>query len=214
MIKPNYYRLEEAAERSKQTVNALIHFGATGKLPVYLLLQTCYPKVIFEHDTTAPPPEDFRIIDPEGRQSAMYRAAVGGPQRVTTHSLQQYENGAENVAAGLDWNQAMGIEGGSIRRWFYPDPVICLSSENMVIMAADMGLLMDVDDEKPIGTRERNTLYAILDAALTAAKIDISQPYKAAEVISSLTADASGTPKVGTETIANHLKNILKASRP
>lgn len=222
MIKRDYYPIEQAAKLTNHTVEDLIHFGAAGKVPVYVLLDLCYPKIIFEHNADADTDKDFRIIDPQGSEKSMYTVPVSGPQRITAFSLKQFELGADHVAAGLDWNRAMGLSTSGVRRWYYPDPVVNLAVSNMVITEADVRLLKGEADDvplleepshRPLSTRERNGLYDIIDGLLKQAEIDIGEPYKAAEVLASLLSNEEGKPKVGAETIAKHLKNIRDRRR-
>jgi len=66
-----------------------------------------------------------------------------------------------------------------------------------------------VDDEKVLGTRERNTLLTIIAALCKELSIDVSQPSKAAAAIESLTTKIRA--RVAQRTIENHLKRIPEA---
>lgn len=64
-------------------------------------------------------------------------------------------------------------------------------------------------EEKPLETRERNTLLAIIAVLCNDAKIDYTKPSKAADYIQS-TADKMGL-SIGETTIKGHLKKITDA---
>ena len=63
-----------------------------------------------------------------------------------------------------------------------------------------------------LGTRERNSLYAIIRVLLKEAKMP-SEPYKTAEIISSATSYEHGTCEVSRNCVADHLKRALASSR-
>jgi len=65
--------------------------------------------------------------------------------------------------------------------------------------------------EKPLGTRERDTLLTIIAALCKDANIDINTPSKAGDLISSMT-DSIGA-HVGKRTIEEHMKKIPDALR-
>ena len=62
--------------------------------------------------------------------------------------------------------------------------------------------------DKPLVKRERLSLFRIIRVLANEAKIDISRPTKAAEIISALTAELDDEQKVGVTTIASHLRRI------
>ena len=65
------------------------------------------------------------------------------------------------------------------------------------------------EQEKPLSTKERNTLLAIIATLCHEAKIDYTKPAKAAASIQH-TADSMGI-SIGESTIENHLKKIPDA---
>ncbi len=72
-----------------------------------------------------------------------------------------------------------------------------------------------VKEEKPLATRERDTLLTIIAALAKAAKVpldDYSQPGKAAGYIEGLTAELGA--RVSKRAIENHLKKISDALEP
>jgi hypothetical protein len=58
-------------------------------------------------------------------------------------------------------------------------------------------------NDKPLGKRERDTLLRIIGVLAKQAKLDLTEPYKAGEVIAAML-DAAGI-NLGAQTIANHL---------
>jgi hypothetical protein len=64
------------------------------------------------------------------------------------------------------------------------------------------------DAEKPLDARERDTLLLMIKALAKEAKVDISQPFKAAETIAHLIEELGYNRALGT--IANHLKTLNK----
>ena len=65
------------------------------------------------------------------------------------------------------------------------------------------------DSTKPLGERERATLLTIVAALAAEAKIDITKPSKAAELIENLT--TRHCVRVAARTIADHLNRIPDA---
>ena len=63
-----------------------------------------------------------------------------------------------------------------------------------------------------LGTRERNSLDAIIRALLKEAEMP-PEPYKAGKIISDLTSDENGTCEVSPNCVADHLKRILANQR-
>jgi hypothetical protein len=66
-----------------------------------------------------------------------------------------------------------------------------------------------VAKEKPLGTRERDTLRTIIAALANAAKTDLSKPFKAAGQIEAMTIKIGA--RVSARAIENHLKGISDA---
>lgn len=73
----------------------------------------------------------------------------------------------------------------------------------------DSSLSRTVDEDRPLGTKERNILLAIIGVLCKSQGIDISKPAKAAGAIKNLTALAG--LNIGETTIEQHLKRITEA---
>ncbi|QBQ96301.1 hypothetical protein [Paraburkholderia pallida] len=67
----------------------------------------------------------------------------------------------------------------------------------------------DSDSDKPLSSREKNTLLKIINALCTANGLDTNAPYKAAEVIANHIEQAGQS--VSVETIASKLKEVQKS---
>lgn len=63
------------------------------------------------------------------------------------------------------------------------------------------------ESSKPMDTREKTTLLCIIGALAKEARLDISEPYKAGEVIAKLLLDT----KLSSRTIGDHLKGVSEA---
>jgi hypothetical protein len=62
-------------------------------------------------------------------------------------------------------------------------------------------------DDGLLGTRERNSLYAIIRVLLKEANMP-NEPYKAGKIISDLTSDENGKCEVSQNCVAGHLKRM------
>lgn len=165
MIDRDYHRLDQAADLSKYKVDDLIHFGATGKLPIYLLVEGgFYPQMIWETSyTTEETFPDIRLIESSDDR---YKTLIFGPLRVRSSCLKAYESRSSDVSADFDW---IGHKEGSCRiyTWFLPDHTIHLRADNMVVMANDLPLLTEGGVEKPIRANvERSMLQLIIGMAM------------------------------------------------
>jgi hypothetical protein len=97
---------------------------------------------------------------------------------------------------------------------FYPLGGLPDGSVIVVTPTALLDLEKSIDDtgnsqEKPLGTRERDTLLSIIAALCQVAEVPYEKPAKAAGVIQSTAAQMGIS--IGETTIENHLKKIPDA---
>lgn len=82
-------------------------------------------------------------------------------------------------------------------------------NEFLKSMKSEQDRITTIDQVKPLGTRERDTLLSVIAALCKEAKLDYTKPAKTAGLIQS-TAAGMGI-SIGETTIENHLKKIPNA---
>lgn len=163
MFDREYYRLDQAADLSKCKVDDLIHFGATGKLPIYLLVEVgLCPTLIYETSFGTEGLVDLRFLEPS---DPLFKEPIPGPLRLKSSCLKAYESRSDDVLADFD---GVKYEGDSCTRMsliLMHD--VYLRPDNMVVMADDLPLLTDGGVEKPIRANvERSMLQLIIGMAM------------------------------------------------
>jgi len=93
--------------------------------------------------------------------------------------------------------------------WFQADDVEKMANASMQPVAQQGEKADPTKQPKPLDTRERTTLLAIIGALADAAKLDLTQPMKAGDAVSAML-DVKGV-KVSGRAIGEHLKAVREA---
>lgn len=137
-----YYPLTKAAEIAKKDVEDLIHFGATGKLAIYVFVDG-YPRsaIVFNKDSVV----GFEMYFAETDTSGICKFPLTGLHRLTSNCLHKFELDRDDSQATIDFNQTLNFPVEKNEIWVNPEPAITLSIDKLYIMHDDIQLLTSVN---------------------------------------------------------------------
>lgn len=98
MITPDYYPLEEAAEKLNCSKDRIIHFGATGKLPVYMLTSRYFVEVALMNGG-------------HQKQGWMEHGRRSVIAKLSRYSLREFEAGNVTAAAIIEPEKELDSDG-------------------------------------------------------------------------------------------------------
>ena len=229
MSEDEYCPIKEAAVLAECGVRDLIHAGAIGRLPIYVIADGWqFSKVseIYNKGTFT----GIRVIykDADEPNSPLF-LPLDGLVPLYARCLSDQEDKAHSNDASVqvtldltDLRPAPFNE--NVIRYVKPDPAVTLSDAKMLIMTKDLKALQsdsisDVKSdqeelgkakEKPLDKRTTHTLYLIIEALLHEAKMSDMAPYSAAHAINVILAKL-GREQRNEKTIVTHLEEALAA---
>lgn len=167
-----YYPLRKASELYKTDIEDLIHFGATGKLPIYIFANGLPNYVVlFYRNSTKP----FEIYSAETDTTGICKLPLTGLNRLTPNCLQKFELDSDDNLATIDLNDTLKISTDETAIWVRPNPEVRLSLDNLFIMQDDIKLLTSVSSENDYhGVSKRSMLRLIHGLAVGGYRYDPS----------------------------------------
>lgn len=196
-----YFEIEEVATKAGLSVAEIIHLAAHGDFSLYVLADN-WDALAFIHN------EETGRWEPASAQRPNF---VSGPLRLYPCDLQRFEGNPAAVIQRVIGDTVGCDEHEPDDEWEYRlvGNGISLAGCKLVLMAADFSGLQenDVAQEKPLLTKERNTLLKIIAALAHEAECDLHHATKSSESLSALTTDMG--IRVCPKAIENHLKAAL-----
>ena len=166
-------------------------------------------KKLMSGDSGVPSPIGKRVMDAVGAAYICQRQQKPIPADCLQSSMHEVMHQERGVLATIA-DMALGgddivVQRGEVARWL---DAIGLKSKYVFKREAKAQAADELID-KPLSTRERDTLLTIIAALCKEAKIDYTKPAKAAGMIQSTAALMQVS--IGETTIENHLKKIPDA---
>ena len=207
-----YYLLDEAASRVGYKASDLVHFGAIGKLKIFVLMPGCSAT---EHIWDDDPEENEFACEQRDLEESPANVKLLGPQQLPRSILREMEAGIDpvlnhvydpdtkNKLLPTIWNLNFPVEISELRLVIFADEL------NRLTHKPDSVDQKNTDaefSEKPLGKRERETLLTIIAALAKENRLDVSMTSKTAGLIENMT-ELVGA-RVAARTIEEHLKLI------
>ena len=134
----DYYPILKAAEIAKVDVEDLIHFGAIGKLPIYVFASGLPNYVTVFHTNSTKP---FEIFSAETDTTGICKLPIVGLNKLSSDCLQNFELEPDNNLATFDYSGALKISPNETTIWVRPNPEVKLSIDKLFILHDDIKLL-------------------------------------------------------------------------
>ena len=208
--------IEVAADMAKCSVDDLIHFGATGKLPIYAIAN------LWHYDKFYDLGDDYikeAIRDKNNPDDPLFRPLYGPvllePDCLKNKITQEYY-GVSTATVSVDLTPFYSLLPEGIRRIVYRfrEPVL-LADAKLIITTRDLKLLLGIKDnheevENPRGGASRKSLLKMI-IGLAVKHYGYATPNVKFEKLSNLVLALEG---LGVEVGEDTIRKILKEAHP
>jgi hypothetical protein len=153
----DYYPIIKAAGMAKKDVEDLLHFGAVGKLPIYIL-GGGYPALVTVHHKDSG--KGIEFIDRENDKYSIYKFPLSGLFKLTTTCLQKFETDKNLNRPEIDLSKTIEAKDHEPDVTVFCNETITLSIDKLFIKKNDMKLISSDSNQeiKPPGGVYRSTL--------------------------------------------------------